>query len=74
MFFKKFVLLNPEIHKPNISNPYFGTIFISILLFAPTNNISEFLSLNNNSLAIEIAGYICPPVPPPDNIILFLFI
>ena len=58
IFFKKLVRLNPEIHNPNISNPYFGTICISILLLAPTNNISELLSLSNNSLAIEIAGYI----------------
>ena len=56
IFFKKLFLLIPEIHNPNMLNPYFGTIFISILFFAPTNKISVFLSLNNISLAIEIAG------------------
>ena len=55
-FLNMFFRLKPEIHKPKMSKPYCGTIFISILSFAPTNRISEFLSLESNSLAIEIAG------------------
>ena len=61
----KFLFI-PDIHKPVIRYPFSGTFFISILFLAPTNSISIFLILLDNSSAIEIAGYICPPVPPPD--------
>ena len=54
-------LLNPEIHKPKISKPYFGTIFISILSLAPTNKISDVtldqvINFNSSNVQFETAN------------------
>ena len=48
----------------------FGTNSFSILCFVPINNTSVFFSLN--FLAIDRAGYICPPVPPVVNTTFFI--
>jgi hypothetical protein len=51
--------------------PAFGTFSISILPWAPINNMSILLSSCLSAFAIEMAGKICPPLPPP-LIIIFL--
>ena len=66
-------LLNPLIQSPLILYPFSGIFCISILWLDPTNRISEEEKFLRNSSAIEIAGKICPPVPPPDNKNLFCF-
>ncbi len=65
--------LNPLIHNPFILKSALGTISISILLIAPTNKtfVSGFIFLK--PLAIARAGYICPPVPPPEKMSLNAF-
>ena len=74
ILFKENDLCSPLIRSPWILYPYFGTIFISIFPLAPINFI---LGLSKDffiSFAIDNAGYIWPPVPPPDIINLFFVI
>jgi hypothetical protein len=53
--------------------PAAGTLCISILPSAPTNRISESGCSVLMALAMDTAGKICPPVPPPLMIILKFF-
>ena len=57
--------LKPLTGRPLIGYPAAGTFSISMRLSAPTNNISASGHFTFIALAIEIAGKICPPVPPP---------
>ena len=66
--------------KPRISivlklTPAAGTILASRPVLVPTNKISSSVAkLRSFNRSISaIMGYICPPVPPPVNIILILF-
>ena len=49
-------LWNPEIQSPIILYPFWGTFFISILFFAPTNKILQFDIFFDSWFAILIAG------------------
>ena len=59
--------------KPIILYPDSGTLLISILLDEPTNKMDDFGSFSLILLAIDIAGKICPPVPPHEIMYLFIF-
>ena len=60
-----FLRSNPHIGKPFISYPAAGTRCISILPKAPTNSIFASGRFAFMALAIDTAGNMCPPVPPP---------
>ena len=73
MFFNKCLRSKPQIGNPLISYPAAGTRCISILPRAPTKRIFASGRFALIALAIDIAGKICPPVPPPLMIILSSF-
>ena len=64
---KSIFLLNPWTVTVFSSYPYLGTISDSIPFSVPTNNISASGFSSFILFAMAIAGYTCPPVPPPDN-------
>ena len=64
---------NPRTGNPSIGNPASGTFSISIFPSAPTNKISTSLSKRFKAFAIDNAGKICPPVPPPLTITRFIY-
>jgi hypothetical protein len=55
-------------------NPSLGTTVLSILSFVPINNISAWGIFSLILSATATAGNRCPPVPPPANRNLYLFI
>ena len=57
--------LKPRTGSPTISYPAAGTRCISILPSAPTKSIFASGRFAFIALAIDTAGKICPPVPPP---------
>src|SRR5574344_733862 len=65
MFLSRCLRSKPQMGRPSIGYPAAGTRCISILPSAPTNwmRASGYLALM--ALAIDTAGNICPPVPPP---------
>ena len=65
---------SPATGSPIILNPAAGTFSISILPSAPTNSISLCGFASFSLCAIDRAGKICPPVPPPLMIaLIFLY-
>ena len=56
---------SPTIGNPSILNPAAGTFSISILPSAPTKRISLSGLISLSWDAIEMAGKMWPPVPPP---------
>ncbi len=56
---------NPLTGSPTILYPAAGTRSISMRPSAPTNNISTSGIRRRNALAIDSAGKMWPPVPPP---------
>ena len=73
MFFSRFLRSKPAMGSPTISYPASGTLCISILLSAPTNRILASGCFALMASAIDRAGKMCPPVPPPLMIILYSF-
>ena len=69
-FFSRCFLSKPQIGSPLISYPAAGTRCISILPKAPTKSILASGRFALMALAIEIAGKMWPPVPPPLMMIL----
>ena len=55
----------PAMGSPTIRYPASGTRVISMRPCAPTNRMSASGCLRRNSSAMDTAGNICPPVPPP---------
>ncbi|CCY11548.1 uncharacterized protein BN460_01623 [Porphyromonas sp. CAG:1061] len=66
--------LNPSTGSKMISYPAAGTFSSSIRPLAPTKVTSHSGYRRFISLAIEMAGNICPPVPPPLMITLVSFV
>ena len=64
-FFHKRLRSKPATGRPIILYPASGTRCISIRPSAPTKRISASGRSSLMALAIDTAGNICPPVPPP---------
>ena len=65
--------LKPLTGRPIILYPAAGTRCISILPNAPTKSISALGRFAFMAFAIETAGNMCPPVPPPLTMTLMSF-
>ena len=65
MFFRFSCRCIPTIGRPMILYPAAGTFSISILPVAPTKRISVSGLSSFSLFAMEMAGKMCPPVPPP---------
>ena len=64
-FFQMCFRSNPATGRPMIRYPASGTRCISIRPSAPTKRISASGRSSLTALAIDTAGKMCPPVPPP---------
>ena len=57
--------ITPLIHIVAKAYPHFGTTWASSLSFVPMNMIAASGAMVRTASAMAIAGYRCPPVPPP---------
>ena len=65
MFRRLSCLCRPTTGRPTILYPAAGTFSISIFPSAPTKRISVSGFSSFSLSAMEMAGKMCPPVPPP---------